>query len=340
MAALAAASGRGPVGCVLVAAAVLAGQLSVGWSNDRIDRARDVAAVRRDKPLVTGVSRPGSVSVAAGCALALCIPLSLAGGLGAGAAHLVGVAAAWAYNLGVKRTVFSWLPYAVAFGLLPAFVTLGLPGHPWPPAWAATAGALLGLGAHLTNVLPDIDADLAAGVRGLPQRLGRRRTRCLAPAPLFAASAVLVFGPSQGPAIPGLAALAVTSTLALLTALLPDKGPHSRIPFLATLALAVTAVSLLLANGQALADPLGRSHSTERHRSSDPGPVTAPSLPTGRQARTPAGPDMAAVVNARRKEGSRCAHLTSSRGGELLHRDKGVGVGDGLHESVGCCSSS
>ena len=253
MAALTVASGRSPAGCVLVAAAVLTGQLSVGWSNDRIDRARDIAAGRRDKPLVMGAPRPRSVSIAAGCALGLCVPLSLAGGLGAGTAHLAGVAAAWAYNLGVKRTVLSWLPYAVAFGLLPAFVTLGLPGHPWPPAWAVTAGALLGVGAHLTNVLPDIDTDLAAGVRGLPQRLGRRRTRYVAPVPLSAASAVLVLGPPERLGISSAAALVATGTLALITALLPDRGPRGRVPFLATLALAVIAVSLLLAHGQALA---------------------------------------------------------------------------------------
>jgi 4-hydroxybenzoate polyprenyltransferase len=249
---LAARSGQSPAGCVLVAAAVLTGQLSVGWSNDRIDRARDIAAGRSAKPLAAGALSPPSVSAAAAFAAALCVPLSLAAGPAAGAVHLVGVAAAWAYNLGVKRTVLSWLPYAVAFGLLPAFVTLGLPGHGWPPPWAVAAAALLGVGAHFTNVLPDIDADLAAGVRGLPQRLGRRRTRRLAPVPLFAASAVLVLGPTQRPGLSGAAALAVTGALAFAPALLPGTDPRSRLPFLTTLALAVIAVSLLLAHGHAL----------------------------------------------------------------------------------------
>ena len=147
---------------------MLTGQLSVGWSNDVIDLDRDLAADRRDKPLVTGALPARAVAAAAGCALALCVPLSLASGWRAGMAHLTGVAAAWAYNLGVKRTALSWLPYALGFALLPAFVTLGLPGHPWPPPWLTAAGALLGVGAHFTNVLPDIDADLAAGIRHLP----------------------------------------------------------------------------------------------------------------------------------------------------------------------------
>lgn len=249
--ALAAASGGSTAGCLLVASAVFTGQLSVGWCNDRVDRERDIAAGRDDKPLVAGVIGQRAVSAAAGCALCLCVPLSLASGLAAGAVHVCGVAAAWSYNLGVKRTVASWLPYALGFGALPAFVTLGLPGRPWPPAWAVAAGALLGVGAHFTNVLPDIDADLASGVRGLPQRLGRRRARALAPVPLLAASATLAFGP-PGPAGPaGWAALAVTGCLAVATVLPAGAGAHSRLPFLATLIMAATAVALLLAQGAA-----------------------------------------------------------------------------------------
>ncbi|MEY9968092.1 4-hydroxybenzoate polyprenyltransferase [Streptacidiphilus sp. MAP12-16] len=251
--ALAAASGRDPRGCLLVALAVLTGQLSVGWSNDRIDVERDTAAHRRDKPLVTGAVPTRTVAVAAGCAVILCVPLSLASGLLAGAAHLIGVAAAWCYNLGVKRTLLSWLPYAVAFGLLPAFVTLGLPGHPWPPVWLVSAGALLGVGAHLTNVLPDIDADLAAGVRGLPQRLGRRGARALAALVLPAASVVLVLGPAGAPGVTGWAGLGMTAALGIATVLPLGSDPASRAPFLATMGLVGIDVALLLLRGTTLA---------------------------------------------------------------------------------------
>jgi len=250
--ALAAASGRGAIGCAMVALAVLSGQLSIGWCNDRVDLRRDIAANRRDKPLVTGEARPGDVTMAAGCALAACLPLSLANGLLAGAAHLTGVAAAWCYNLGVKRTVISWLPYAIAFGLLPAFLTLALQGRPWPPAWAVAAGALLGVGAHLTNVLPDIDADLAAGVRGLPQRLGRRRAGALAVLLLLGASTVLVLGPpgAIGPA--GWSGLAAAGALAIAAVTLPGTGGSSRAPFVTTMALAAVDIAVLLLRGSAL----------------------------------------------------------------------------------------
>ena len=251
--ALAAASGRDTHGCLLVALAVLTGQLSVGWSNDRIDLRRDLAAERGDKPLVTGAVQARAVGTAAGCALLLCLPLSLANGLLAGTAHLTGVAAAWSYNLGVKATPFSWLPYALGFGLLPAFVTLALPGHPWPPSWLTAAGALLGVGAHFTNVLPDIDADLTAGIRGLPQRLGRQGSRTAAALALLAASVVLVLGPPGAPGAAGWTGLAVTGTLALATALPLRTHPRSRLPFLTTVALATVDVTLLLLRGSSLA---------------------------------------------------------------------------------------
>src|SRR4051794_235799 len=56
---LARAVGLAPGGIALVVVAVLAGQLSIGWSNDLIDLARDRTVGRADKPLVDGrVSEP------------------------------------------------------------------------------------------------------------------------------------------------------------------------------------------------------------------------------------------------------------------------------------------
>src|ERR1700759_398647 len=59
----AAPHGTGPV---LTAPALLAGQLSVGWSNDACDAARDAAAGRTDKPLARGDISLGAVWTAAG----------------------------------------------------------------------------------------------------------------------------------------------------------------------------------------------------------------------------------------------------------------------------------
>jgi 4-hydroxybenzoate polyprenyltransferase len=171
---LAALAGRHAWGCVAVAAAVLAGQLSTGWSNDWFDAARDTANGRTDKPIVSGAVDVATVRASALAALVACVPLSLLSGWRAAVVHLVAVGSAWAYNAGVKATVLSPLPYAVSFGLLPAFVTLGLPGHPWPRPALMGATALLGIGAHFINTLADREDDARAGIAGIPQRMSAR----------------------------------------------------------------------------------------------------------------------------------------------------------------------
>lgn len=245
--AVAAASGRDAAGCSLVAGAVLAGQLSVGWCNDAIDANRDIAAGRTDKPVANGVVSAGAVRAASITALAACVPLSFANGPMAGAVHLIGVAGAWAYDLGLKSTVVSWLPYAVGFGSLPAFIALGLPGHPWPTWSISLAAAALGCGAHLANVLPDISSDLATGVNGWPQRLGAARVRVLIPVPLLAATALLVFGPPGPVGAAGWAGLAAAGGFTAVGWLLGGRSP--RVPFATTIAVAAVDVALLLERG-------------------------------------------------------------------------------------------
>ncbi|MFI5669325.1 UbiA family prenyltransferase [Streptomyces sp. NPDC051704] len=250
-AALAAAVGRSLPGAAVTVAAVAAGQLSVGWCNDRVDLRRDLATGRRDKPLVRGAVRPAAVTAAALTALLLCVPLSLAAGWLAGCAHLCGVAAAWAYDLRLKSTALSWLPYALAFGLLPAFVTLGLPGAPWPPWWLTAAAALLGAGAHFANVLPDIEDDLATGVSGLPHRIGARGSAAVGGLLVLGSAAALVAGPPGRVPPYGWALFAATAAAVLLGAGRP--AGRSRIPFLATMAVAGADVVLLVIRGAGLA---------------------------------------------------------------------------------------
>ena len=250
--ALAGAAGRGVTGSAAVAAAVLAGQLSIGWCNDAADARRDTVCGRRDKPVATGELPPRAAAVAAGAALGLCVPLSLLSGTTAAAAHLGGVAAGWAYNLRWKHTVLSPLPYAAGFGSLPAFVTLGLPSPSWPPWWAVTAGSLLGVGAHLLNVLPDIEDDLATDVRGLPQRLGRPACRWLAPFVILTAVGLVVAGPPGTVEMSGWVLAAVAGTVAV-AATAVTSGAGDRWPFRASIGVAGIAVAQLLLQGSAMA---------------------------------------------------------------------------------------
>jgi 4-hydroxybenzoate polyprenyltransferase len=176
--AAAALTGRSALEVGLVAATVATGQLTVGWLNDVVDRERDRQVGRPDKPVALGWVDPGTVTFWIAVAVLLVVPLSVANGTYAGIAHLLAVASAWLYDLGLKKTVLSWLPYAVSFGLLPAFLSYGGLGggmHGGPPTIEMTVlAALLGVGIHFLNVLPDLVQDRDTGVRHLPLRLALR----------------------------------------------------------------------------------------------------------------------------------------------------------------------
>jgi 4-hydroxybenzoate polyprenyltransferase len=240
--------GRTAAGVLAVGVAILAGQLSIGWLNDFVDAERDRSVERADKPVAAGRVSRRAVGVAAGAAAAVCVPLSLLSGVPATVAHLVAVASAWSYNLGLKGTAVSVVPYAVSFGLLPAIVVLGLPGHPAPAVWLVAASALLGSAAHFANVLPDLERDAVTGVRGLPQRLGAGGAQAAAALLLVGASAVLALGPPGPPTWLGLVVLAVAA-VTLAVGLLLQRRPRSRAIFRAVMIVAILDVSLFVASG-------------------------------------------------------------------------------------------
>ena len=250
--ALAASSGRDLRGVVAVAAAVLAGQLSVGWCNDYVDHDRDRHSNRQGKPVAAGEISARTVGVAAVTALLLCVPLSLLSGLLPGLLHIVAVLSAWAYDIRLKSTAQSVVPYVVSFGLLPAFIVLGQPGADGVPAWLVAGAALLGAGAHFANVLPDLDDDLRTGVRGLPHRLGARVSRILAALLLLAASVVLAVGPPGPPGWGGFAAPLIAAA-ALIIGFTLETRTSSRAMFRAVLVVALLDVALLLMYGPTLA---------------------------------------------------------------------------------------
>lgn len=241
---LAVEAGHGVGGVLLVALTVLAGQVTIGWSNDLLDAERDRTVGRSDKPLATGALRRETVRTALVLAVVACVGLSLALGWRAGLVHLLLVAAGWAYNLGLKATVWSWLPYILAFAALPVIPSLALDPPVLPPWWMPVVGGLLGVGAHVVNVLPDLADDAATGVRGLPHRLGARRAGQLAVGVLLAGTAVGTLGP-VGP-VPAWGWVALGGVAVLAGAALRLRG---RAPFLAALVIALVNVVVLLARG-------------------------------------------------------------------------------------------
>ena len=247
--ALAAAAGGG-ARAGWVAAAVLAGQLSVGWSNDWLDRHRDRAAGRTDKPLVRGDVGDDTVRNGAALAVVACAALSLPLGWRPAAIHLLAVALAWSYNAGLKSTPVSVVPYMAAFALLPVFVTLALPEPSWPPLWIIAGGGLLGAGAHFANVLPDLETDRRTGVIGLPHRLGAGASVTAATLSLAGAVAVVTAG-TWPPGV--LTAIALVATVTVVLGVPVSWFTARRdLAFRLAIAAAAGAVLALLANAAQL----------------------------------------------------------------------------------------
>lgn len=183
LALLAALSARRPLDPSALARALLAvaaAQIAIGSLNDYCDRALDAASGRREKPLVRGLITPrdalaltvGASVISLACFASLGLPAFLLGLLIAG----LGVA----YDLRFKGTPVSALLFAVYFPLFPllAWAVFGR----WQSFlfWLLPFGALLGIAMNVANTLPDLEADRAAGLRGLPHLLGLRRGLLLA----------------------------------------------------------------------------------------------------------------------------------------------------------------
>ena len=230
-----------------VAATVLAGQLSIGWSNDALDVRRDTATGRTDKPLVAGEVSVRAVTVAAGLATLAAGALSLWLGWQAAAAHAAVVASGWLYNLWLKSTPASPVPFFVAFGLLPAVATLTRPDPGWPPPWVLVAGGLIGVAAHFANVLPDLDDDAQTGVRGLPHRIGPLAS-ALAATGAAVAAVLLVVTASEPPPLLAVSSLLVAVVVVGAGLLAVRRRRSSEGAFYASMAVAAIGVALLAAS--------------------------------------------------------------------------------------------
>lgn len=159
-----------------IAFAILLGQFVVGWSNDLIDFPLDKAAFRVKKPLVAGSITEATLKISIGSALfgALIISLLSPLGVGGSAIHFIGLLSATAYNLKLKSTLLSVVPYSISFGALPWAIYLAAGDR--PPTWIVLGFILFASAFHFLNVIKDLDADVDQKVMGLPQVLGRKKS--------------------------------------------------------------------------------------------------------------------------------------------------------------------
>src|SRR3546814_207783 len=169
----AALAGRSGREIALVAVTVLVGQVLLGWHNDLVDAKRDRLHGRANKPVAEGYLDRSTLTFAIACGVLLVIPLSVANGLAAGIAHLAILTIAMLTNVGVlRRTRFSFVPWALTFGAFPTFLSWGGwgredAGDPATVAITITAG-LIGIGVHLIRSLPGLVDDNKDGSSSLP----------------------------------------------------------------------------------------------------------------------------------------------------------------------------
>ena len=159
-----------------IALAIFCGQLVVGWTNELVDFSRDKAALRMSKPLVAGTVTERTLKLSLVIALPGALVISLLSPLGihGTAFHFLGLLSATAYNLKLKATIYSVLPYVVSFGTLPWAIYAATDTH--PPMWLVLTFVLLASAFHFLNVLKDLEQDRTQEVMGLPQVLGRQKS--------------------------------------------------------------------------------------------------------------------------------------------------------------------
>lgn len=196
-------------------------QLCIGVINDVVDLPADAVA-QPYKPLVRGVLGR-STAVWVGVVLGV-IGLGVAATINLATLGLAAAAlgAGLAYDLGLRRTILSWVPWWGGMGVLPLAAYASAGTIPTRLLVLIPLSALIAVGLHLANAQPDIDADRSAGVRSLPVVIGVRRARWAGPAALAVAGLLaLVLAIPLGQADPllfagaavlacGLAAVAVT----------------------------------------------------------------------------------------------------------------------------------
>ncbi len=166
-----------PLATLLRLLGTMAGiQLAIGALNDYVDLPLD-RQTKPWKPLVCGELRPETALWLTMGGLAVALVLVAPFGLLATTLALLGASAGILYNLYLKRTAWSWLPYLVALPLLPIWVWTALRGWDARLLWLYPLGAFMVVALYLADTLPDIQTDTMHGIQGFAHRLGEHRAR-------------------------------------------------------------------------------------------------------------------------------------------------------------------
>jgi 4-hydroxybenzoate polyprenyltransferase len=197
----------------LFVGSVLLTQIAISVYNDYCDRDLDAIA-KPERAIPSGALAPADALRLAAAALVGGLLLSLPLGPLPFALGAIGTGAGLVYSGRLKRTAWSWLPFALGFP------TLALWGYAAVDRWDTrlwtgyALGLPLVLAIHLADTLPDLADDSGAGLRGLAHRLGPSAVRTAIPLALAAGAALAAgFGASAPPLVGAAVATAATAGL-------------------------------------------------------------------------------------------------------------------------------
>lgn len=167
-------AGASPADALRLGVAMTALQFGIGATNDLIDAPRD-AGHKPGKPVPAGLVPPVVARAVAGTGFGTGLALSIPSGFTTVALAIVVIGIGLAYDLRLKGTVWSWLPFAVGIPILPVFGWLGATGL-LPPVFALLVPVAVAAGTALAiaNSLVDVERDRAAGVSSIAIALGAR----------------------------------------------------------------------------------------------------------------------------------------------------------------------
>jgi 4-hydroxybenzoate polyprenyltransferase len=170
--AIALLAGGRPFDALRLAAAMVALQASIGTINDLVDVPRDTGR-KLGKPIPAGLVGPTTATLLALIAAAVGLVLSLPSGLATGVVAVAILAVGLLYDLWLRGTAWSWLPFALGIPLLPVFAWLGATGRvPELFLVLVPTAFISGAGLAIANALADIERDAEAGVRSVARHMG------------------------------------------------------------------------------------------------------------------------------------------------------------------------
>ena len=248
-AALATVAGAGPSAAGLVALTMLGVHTCIGASNDYLDRHRDRG--RPEKPIASGALPPSAGLLLSAVGITVGLIAAAQVSTLTFALAVTGALVGATYNVWLKHTALSWLPFALGVSIIPAFAWSTVSSVlPTPILTLSLISLPGGAALALQNSLADRALDLQSGMRSAAVRLGERTAfGLLALLHLVTLTALLAFAPGNtSPTTLAVAALLLAIGVACSAT--RSRWVRQRGWEISAAALAVAALSVALATAE------------------------------------------------------------------------------------------